>query len=86
MVAGFFVFFFFDWENNFILFEAVGNGPVSELLEPIHGSGSLGGLEHVEAHSLAQHSPTVTMSLIWTSLKQGERCRDMFLWCFSKWL
>ena len=33
-----------------------------------------------------QHLPTVTMSLIWTSLKQENRCTDMFLVRFSKQL
>ena len=47
-------FFFFDGENIFIMFGAVGKGPVSELLELLLGAGSLGDLEDVEVHGLAQ--------------------------------
>lgn len=39
---------------TFILFGAAGRGPVSELLELLLGASSLGDLEHVEAHRLAQ--------------------------------
>ena len=43
-----------DRENIFIMFGAAGRGPVSELLELLLGAGSLGDLEDVEAHGLAQ--------------------------------
>ena len=36
------------------MFGAAGRGPVSELLELLLGAGSLGDLEEIEAHSLAQ--------------------------------
>lgn len=36
------------------MFGAAGRGPVSELLELLLGAGSLGDLEDVEAHGLAQ--------------------------------
>ena len=50
----FYLFIYFDWENNCIVFGAAGRGPVSELLELLLGAGSLGDLEDVEAHGLAQ--------------------------------
>ena len=52
----------------------VGRYLVSELLELLLGATSLGDCEHVEVHGLAQgqHSPTVTVSPMGTSLKWGQ--------------
>lgn len=41
------------------MFGAAGRGPVSELLELLLGAGSLGDLEDIEAHCLAQ-GPALT--------------------------
>lgn len=41
------------------MFGAAGRGPVSELLELLLGAGSLGDLEDIEAHGLAQ-GPALT--------------------------
>ena len=41
-------------ENNFIWFGGAGRDPVSELLELLLGARSLGDLEYIEAHGLAQ--------------------------------
>ena len=54
MLSFLFFVFFFDGENIFIMFGAAGRGPVSELVELLLGAGSLGDLEDVEAHGLAQ--------------------------------
>ena len=64
------LFFFFDWENNFILFGTVGRGPVLELLELHLGAGSLGDL-HIEAFCLAQ-GPALTHCVNVTDLDVPE--------------